>query len=213
MKFFKRQLYKILLYVLILIILTLIGYLFGVPTSILSNISSFVTFIFIVILQKTWLEDYKSELDKKLETYKAKLSGYTLVTKLQYDLEFKIYTEIYEGIFKLYVETCELKPIIDVKTTDKDITNRLDKFSLIYNNTSDIINKYRPFYSNEIYNILIKTRNICREEADAVKFTLQPASLRFNYVVSLNNKDKIRENLEKVSNLIRKRIENMKIVE
>ena len=159
------------------------------------------------------LEDYKNKLDAELETHKAKLSGYTLVTKLQYDLEFKIYTEIYEEMFNLYIETSKLKPMFDVTTTNEDIIKRLEVFTPTYNETSNIINKYRPFYSNEIYSIMLETRDICNEEATAVHLTLQSTSYRFNYMESRKRKDRIKNNLEEISNLIRKRIVNMKIVE
>lgn len=159
------------------------------------------------------LEDYKNKLDAELETHKAKLSGYTLVTKLQYDLEFKIYTEIYEEMFNLYIETSKLKPMVDVITTNEDIIKRLEVFTPTYNETSNIINKYRPFYSNEIYSIMLETRDICNEEAAAVHLILQSTSYRFNYMESRKRKDRIKNNLEEISNLIRKRIANMKIVE
>lgn len=44
------------------------------------------------------MENQKNELNKELEQYKTKLSGYTLVTKMQFELEFKIYTELYSDL-------------------------------------------------------------------------------------------------------------------
>lgn len=80
-----------------------------------------------------------------MESYKTKLFGYTLVFKLQYDLEFKIYTEIYEIIFLLYIETDKLQPVIDNLPIEKEafkieITNRVNHFGKLYNKTSNTIN-------------------------------------------------------------------------
>ncbi|WP_289102411.1 hypothetical protein [uncultured Fusobacterium sp.] len=210
--FVKKQCIKISLYIGMLTVLTFVGYIFEVNISILANISSFITFIFVIILQKTWLEDYKIELNQELENYKVKLSKYTLVTKLQYDLEFKIYTEIYEKIFLLFIETDKLRPYTPVinKNEDENIKERLNSFMEAYNETLNLLNKYKPFYSKEIYLVLKKVQDICYKEFEYVKAT---SFLQFNYLMSNERKKEIQEKLDKISDLIRERIENMKIVE
>lgn len=220
-KFLKKQINKLLIYLLILTILLLVGKIFKISIFNLVSIWSFITSIFGIFLGKTWVEDYKleinkeleknkNELSKELEKYKTKLSSYTLVTKLQYDLEFKIYTEIYEKMFLLNIETEKLRPIIDVGGVN--IRERLNSFSNIYNEISRLINKYRPFYSKEIYEALIEIRNKCLEESIEVETSIDDIKY-YNFAFALERKRKIKENLEKVSDLIRKRIENMKIIE
>lgn len=208
--FIKKQVDKIILYALCIIILFLIGVIFKMQISILISTLSFITSIFAIILEKTWLEDYKNELNCKLETHRAKLSGYTLVTKLQYDLEFKIYTEISEKIFLLYIET---EKITDNLSFYNVIKERIDSFSNIYNTTSNLINMNRAFYSKEIYNLLIETRNICLKEAQEVEKSALVNINNFNLQFSEDRREKIKEKLDEISDLIRERIENMKIVE
>lgn len=112
------------------------------------------------------LEDYKNKLDAELETHKAKLSGYTLVTKLQYDLEFKIYTEIYEKLAKFFIATKELNAAMD---TEK--VTELKKIDSIYKKQLECIftkiDIHKPFYSEEIYSkideMIILTTKISEE--------------------------------------------------
>lgn len=167
---------------------------------------------------KTWIDDYKLEIDRELENYKIKLSSYTLVSKLQYDLEFKIYTEIYEMIFLLYIETDKLQPPIDNLPTEKEafkteIINRLNRFRKLYDKTSNTINKYRPFYSDKIFETLKETRDLCLKESKEVSLTAILYPKPFDYIRSMDRKERIKENLEIISNLIKKRIETMKIIE
>lgn len=135
--FLKKQCIKIFIYIVSLGIITLLFFYFNWNKNTLISVISLITSIFTAFIGKTWIDDYKLEIDKELENYKIKLSSYTLVTKLQYDLEFKIYTEIYDKIFSLYIETQKLKPIIDVQ--NPDIAKRLKEFSILYNETSHLI--------------------------------------------------------------------------
>lgn len=137
-KFLKKQFIKLLIYIIILGLISILFFSRNWDKNTLLSVISLITSIFIAFMGKTWIDDYKLEIDKELENYKIKLSSYTLVTKLQYDLEFKIYTEIYDKIFSLYIETQKLKPIIDVQ--NPDIAKRLKEFSILYNETSHLIN-------------------------------------------------------------------------
>lgn len=209
MKFLKYQLYKIILYVSTLTILSLMGYFWGISTSILSSISSLITFIFIIILQKTWLEDYKSELDKKLETHKAKLSGYTLVTKLQFDLEFKIYTEVYE-LGQLHFKA--IIAIFQRMTLDKrdDFDSVIEKYNTSYNAFMSSFLKNKPFYQQKIFNKILKIFDL--SDQVCIEYFEFEAKQKKSGAVMIISKNIERE-LDELSELIRERIENMKIVE
>lgn len=120
-------------------------------------------------------------------------------------------------MFLLYIETDKLHPLIDNLPTEKEafkteIINRLNRFGKLYNKTSNTINKYRPFYSNEIYEKLTNTRDRCGQEASDVEASLVCPN-QYNFAYAKHKKEEIKKNLEIISNLIKKRIENMKIVE
>ena len=205
-EFIKKQCVKIALYIGVLIVLSFIGYIFEINVSILANISSVITFIFVIILQKTWLEDYKSELDRTLETHKAKLSGYTLVTKLQYELEFEIYTELFGSLMEMLYSA---RGIIKFREDRGDFY--LDKYFDDSNKFSEKLQKYYPFYSKKIY-------SICREiffEGQEIKKEYEKYKSTGNFDEDTCNEkfSHMSDLKEVVSELIRKRIENMKIVE
>lgn len=159
------------------------------------------------------LEDYKNKLDAELETHKARLSGYTLVTKLQYDLEFKIYTEICDSVFELYIAVEKLSPSFDTVITREIAKERIDSFADAYNEVSNKINKYRPFYSNDIFEILIEIRKIAGLAGASFESSHIQLNEKFNYKESRERIVNMKKNIDESCKLIRGRIEKMKIVE
>lgn len=159
------------------------------------------------------LEDYKNKLDAELETHKAKLKKYTLVTKLQFDLEFEIYTEICDSVFELYVAVQELSPSFDTVITIEIANERMDSFVDAYNELSNEINKYRPFYSNNIFEILIKIREIACLAGASFESSYILSGEEFNYKEYRERIKKMKESIDESCKLIKERIENMKIVE
>lgn len=209
--FIKKQVDKIILYTLIVIILFLIGVIFKIQISILISTLSFITSIFAIILEKTWLEDYKNELNRELETHKAKLSGYTLVTKLQYDLEFRIYTEIVPISVKYDILIAQLIAQIERKTPNDRIEKKLENIFNIYEEGESILTKYQPFCLEEISKNMLTVLELGMdivEEADKYlknfSYDIKKCKVK-GEIMELSNK--------KIFTLIRERIENMKIVE
>ena len=112
------------------------------------------------------LEDYKNKLDAELETHKAKLSKYTLVTKLQYELEFKIYTEIYE-LIQLNFQTVA-GMVNDIKSNRKR-DNHLEIIKKYNETGASVLSntlKNRPFYQEEIFNSILKIDGINKKICD-----------------------------------------------
>lgn len=209
--FIKKQIGKIIPYILSVIILFLIGVIFKIQISILISTLSFITSIFTIILEKTWLEDYKNELNRELETHKAKLSGYTLVTKLQYDLEFKIYTEIVPVSSKYGILIAQLIDQIERKMDNDKITEKIKNTLKMHDELENKIAKYSPFYLEDISKnmiILLHTGMKIMEEANKYMKSsfCDIKECKINEEIMILNS-------RKISDLIRERIENMKIVE
>lgn len=209
--FIKKQVDKIILYALCIIILFLIGVIFKMQISILISTLSFITSIFAIILEKTWLEDYKNELNRELETHKAKLSGYTLVTKLQYDLEFKIYTEIVPVSSKYGILIAQLIDQIERKMDNDKITEKIKNTLKMHDELENKIAKYSPFYLEDISKnmiILLRTGMKIMEEANKYMKSsfCDIKECKINEEIMILNS-------RKISDLIRERIENMKIVD
>ncbi|WP_308009297.1 hypothetical protein [uncultured Fusobacterium sp.] len=156
------------------------------------------------------LEDYKNKLDAELETHKAKLSGYTLVTKLQYELEFKIYTEIYE-LIQLNFQTVA-GMVNDIKSNRKR-DNHLEIIKKYNETGASVLSntlKNRPFYQEEIFNSILKIDGINKKICDIYVNFIE------NSIIT-EDAEKLATDVGKrlinLSILIRKRIENMKIIE
>lgn len=207
-EFIKKQCVKIGLYIVILIVLLVIGYIFEINVSILANISSVITFIFVIILQKTWLEDYKSGLNTTLETYKAKLVGYTLVTKLQYELEFSIYKEIYGELMLIMSKMGKLSELIS-KEENNHLSTEKENWKKEKEKIDLKILQNQPFYSKEIANQITKIVGTFSAIVENIE-NINDANLtkNFTFVVMTTV-----EEIENLATLIRERIENMKIVE
>lgn len=156
------------------------------------------------------MENQKKELNKELEEYKTKLSGYTLVTKMQFELEFKIYTEIYEVLFEVQRDTENLATGI---SDSDDYSGRLNIFTNSYNNSRFIVSKYVPFYSKEIYICIKNIQKLFFKEARNIELSFLMNIQNFDYMESMDRKNKIKNEMEILSTLIRDRIQNMKIVE
>ena len=156
------------------------------------------------------LEDYKNKLDAELETHKAKLSKYTLVTKLQYELEFKIYTEIYE-LIQLNFQTVS-GMVNDIKSNRKR-DNHLEIIKKYNETGASVLSntlKNRPFYQEEIFNSILKIDGINKKVCDIYVNFIK------NSIIT-EDAEKLATDVGKrlinLSILIRKRIENMKIIE
>lgn len=192
LNFFKKQITKIGFFLIILIAIIIFS---GFKNQIIINILIMCAIICLLIIQKTWhddyilennkeLEEYKKNQNEELEKYKSKLSDRTLVTKLQYELEFEIYKELY----------CNLMEIYFVDKNDKEKLNEL------ISNLKKRILQNMPFYSKEI---------VAKFSTVAIFFDINDKMEENNILIQMFI---IQNNIE-ISNLIRHRIESMKIVE
>ncbi|SJZ95827.1 hypothetical protein SAMN02745174_02081 [Cetobacterium ceti] len=101
---------KIIVIYIIYIILILILSISNVPYSqLVINI-----FTPIFILSSYF---YKMKMEQKI---KQDSDQYIYVTKLQYDMEFKIYSEISEKLFRLKVATFNLAPALDTLPSEEE---------------------------------------------------------------------------------------------
>ena len=212
-KFVKKELKKISIWLLISVIILMLCIFLKISLSITISILLFVFNIFEIFLSKTWIEDYKLELNKESEEYKVKLSNYTLVTKLQYDLEFKIYTEIYEYIYEVF-------EIINCVGNEIDEGNFFDETlekSKLFN---EKLQKYTIRYIFLEISKLLIIINELQELYSGIKLQKDNNNKISEIIISTNLKNDFEENYNKfveiykaLSDVIRKRIENMKIVE
>ena len=72
-KFLKKQFIKLLIYIIILGLISILFFSRNWDKNTLLSVISLITSIFIAFMGKTWIDDYKLEIDKELENYKIKL--------------------------------------------------------------------------------------------------------------------------------------------
>lgn len=208
--FFKKQFFKIAVYIIILVLLNGLWFFSEWNISILVSLNSLITSLFTFIIGKTWLEDYKLEVNKELEKYKIKLSSYTLVTKLQYDLEFRIYTEVY-GMLKNYFDILIIiYKDLYIQSREK-LKKSIDTYETITVTITDYTYKNKPFYEKKIFN---KIEKIIALSNEMWLMSRNHMSGKLVSLVIFEHKIKeLQVHLDELSDLIRQRIENMKIIE
>lgn len=129
------------------------------------------------------LLDYKNSIAKDMEFYKSNLTGYKLVTKLQFELEFSIYKELYSEIMTIF---------FNIETQNKE-TIKLQKATF-----DTKVLQYHPYIEEKIFNQITDISIL-------IKLYLYSSEGTTSEVVI--------EEIKILSQLIKKRIEGMKIIE
>lgn len=120
------------------------------------------------------IEEYKNKLDKQLNLLNSSIDKSIFVTKLQYDKEFSIYLEIWGSLSECVISTKALYPKYENVFTDEEKQEeykekKWKRFVENYNEYSNVILKYAPFYEEKLYEGFIKLRNLCMGQANLFK--------------------------------------------
>ncbi|WP_100406690.1 hypothetical protein [Bacillus solitudinis] len=116
------------------------------------------------------IENFKSQLQNKINVANSLIDKSVHVTKLQYDKEFSIYLEIWEQLSSCVVSTKKLYPSgvqnipYDEKELEEFNKKKWAEFATNYNDFSNIITKYAPFYEEKLYEKFIELRNLCSRQ-------------------------------------------------
>lgn len=197
----EKQAFKILAYVFFLFILIRLSIFTNLNMTAVIAILAFINPFFIIFILKTQIKEYKDFLASK-----------NSVAKLQFELEFKIYTEIFDLIYNLNLETNKLAPKLDSPITVTEKKKRLENFKSTYNSLSVALDKHKPFYLEEIYVKGKEIKCLCNLEAQALEKLINKKAVSFPYKDSQKRKEKINENLDEVTALIKNRIVNMGMI-
>jgi hypothetical protein len=117
------------------------------------------------------LEDYKNKLDEKIRVLNSVIDKSLYVTKLQYEKELSIYPDIWEKLAKCVISTKNLYPIFEhvpkgEEEYEKFINDKWSSFVTDYNDFSNIIIKYSPFYEENLYNRFVEIRDCCMKQGN-----------------------------------------------
>jgi hypothetical protein len=136
------------------------------------------------------IEGYKAKLNKEINMLNSMIEKASYVTKLQYEKEFSIYQDIWEKLSLCVNSTRNLYPAFEYKPVEepklkKFIEEKLKIFVDHYNNYSNAITKYSPFYEDKLYSGFVELRNLCNKQGNFfrmyeydVKYSLSFATSR-----------------------------------
>jgi hypothetical protein len=159
------------------------------------------------------IEEYKNKLNKEISIVNSIIEKSSYITKLQYDKEFAIYLEIWDKLSTCIISTRDLYPTfsnipVDKMELDKFNENKLTIFVKNYNDFSNAIIKYSPFYEEKLYEGFIRLRNLCNNQGRIfkmyefdVKYSLSFAMARDTRMSSDEHKEVYIETPEKIDNL------------
>lgn len=160
--------------------------------------------------------------NKKITKLNGKIERGNYVHKIQFEKKFKIYVEIWEKLFKIKVSVYSLTPLFDESTETQDEERqrneeRYQKFSVNYNLFSESLVKHEPFCDEDIYNNLIKIRDIINKDGIFFReiFLRKILTLQHHMFLTqdLDKKEDFENLIHETSKMIKKYINNLIVLE
>jgi len=181
----------------------------------ISEIIFYGIFLLYLIIEKFLiprkLEKIKSELSGKLEEIKSLYSKEKYIHRLQFEKEFKIYSELWEKLVDLRDSTALLIPMVDfedlTKSHEEVQKERYQNVNKAYTDVQKVIYNNKPFYDESVY----------KSAKDILKKTFSQASAFGSYVGDMGEYlgeaekriDEINEIINKIEKAIREQIRNI----
>jgi len=163
------------------------------------------------------VESVKTEYMSQLEKLKSELDKTVYISKVQFEAEFNIYKEIWSELINLEHATKELRPMLDSgykpgETKEQRKAERSKIAQEAHQSFVKLIDKYRPFYPQKIWEELNKLLNITWGEA-VDYFVGDPKADHCTYwKESKENMDNIVVEINLICEAIRNRLAEVKIV-
>ncbi|MCE5221789.1 MAG: hypothetical protein LLF98_11165 [Clostridium sp.] len=112
------------------------------------------------------IESYKSQLSISLNKINSINERTLHISKVQYDKEFDIYQDIWEKLHDCIVATLNLYPTFENVPINDDKKEELAEkkyhdYAEKYNLYSRTIDRYAPFYRDDLYQSFVLIRNSC----------------------------------------------------
>lgn len=144
----------------------------------------------------------------KLANLNSKLEKNNFIHKLQFEKEFEIYSDLWIKLIDVRDKARALRPKFDSVDPNQPIKEikiqRLSDLQQPYNSCLESFEKNKPFYNDKVYYEIEKILKIVRSEA--VDYEYNPSSGLDYYDVAEKNISNILNSLDKISIVIRERI-------
>ena len=158
-----------------------IGQLLGISTTIAILVAICICALWTIWLNRIkegqraefekHIEKYKLDLAKELEALKTKNQNTNYITKVQFDVEFKMYQELSAASYNMVMEMSNLfpqnKPIL--KDMQSSFKNNIKIFKDSINSNlsfQDLLFKYSAFISKDLYEQFDSLRLQCKNQTD-----------------------------------------------
>ena len=163
------------------------------------------------------LSKQKNEFDKEITRLSGSIERMNFVHKTQFDTEFELYKKIWLEISNITKSFHDIQDYLtELNSTDNDWSsidkalkteyNRLKSYSFVF---SEIIDKNRPFYFQELYSLLIIFSNQSKILAE---YLTNDDFQKIDLDSYLYEMIKLRNFSVSIEEIIRNRIENLKII-
>ncbi|MEA5050753.1 MAG: hypothetical protein VB021_04685 [Oscillospiraceae bacterium] len=123
------------------------------------------------IIAKRLEQKYSSKLAKELESFRMKLSGKNYISKVRFDKEFGIYSDLSEKTLDMVSACYFLFPTaIDHVPSEEEqrlfYEKRFQKACDAYNVANTTLMANAPFISEGLYNSFCEIRDLCMKQID-----------------------------------------------
>ncbi|MCL1123543.1 hypothetical protein [Shewanella surugensis] len=184
-----------------------------------SGVTSVVMTGLLAFIGKIWigriLAKEKKSIDAYLKKEQTKLDKGLHIHKVKFEKEFQIYQDIWAKLVDLKQATLSLRPIVDrvnSKESHEDRKmQRLKEYQVALNEYLNAVEYSQPFYAEDVYASLREVFDATYEES--IKYKYGEESDTGYWEHSVNNIKKIIKLIDTCQKVIRKRHEEVHILE
>ena len=192
----------------------------GGVTVVLAGLFAFISKVWISrIVDKNKFElqvelnNIQNELNLTNKKLDAELQNSIYISQIQLEHEYKIYQNVWALLIDLRNSTLRLRPMMDYvdpkKSKEEIIKERLCVFGDNYNTFAMALEQNKPFYPQEVYDVLDSVSEKCRHESIDSEYIERKNSEYYKEAQS--NRKEILELINNSCSVIRKRLNEVRV--
>jgi hypothetical protein len=159
------------------------------------------------------LNNIQNELNSTNKKLDAEFQNSIYISQIQLEHEYKIYQSVWALLIDLRNSTMRLRPMMDYvdpkKSKEEIIRERLCVFGKNYNTFAMALEQNKPFYPQEVYDVLDSVSEKCRHESIDSEYIERKNS--DYYKEAQKNKTEIIDLINKSCSVIRKRLSDVRV--
>jgi hypothetical protein len=160
------------------------------------------------------LERFRSELEASHRVLQGELDKTIHIHRVQFETEFRVLSDIWAKLSVLRSAMGGIRPIMDIRDPDEDpdarLLRRFKSFDEAFSAFLRAVDDESPFYPEEIFKEFSVALQIARRESTSVSVE-RPERTADWYKEGAANFNALVQSADRVSALIRKRLEDLRI--